>query len=146
MPPSAKWDAIYPKLSDRFLSEGCIDASFLADSDFSSLSKADFRDAAIDAADYLLRILQDGTRKVSFEEYYLVMQLALCLGIACSLSSQALTEAERSRVEKQLVEMLKPKQTQSLVRNDLLSGRYASLSGVWPFLVLSKEFVHKPGS
>lgn len=138
MPASAKWKAIYPKLSRRVLQQGFVDISLRDDQDFSSLSETDFRDAAIHAFAYLARISQNGQRKVSYEEYCLVMQLALVLGIACGLSASALTHAEKSTTEKELVDLLKPIRT--WLMEDVSVGPYSSVSAVWPFVALLRAF------
>jgi hypothetical protein len=141
MPGSLKLDAIYPALADRIRRQGRVDASLLDDPDFSSLSEADFRNAAIDTVGYLERISQKGRRKINTEEYYLVMQLAESLGIFCGLSANALSDVEKTEAEDELVRMLKPNQT--YVKEDLSSGQYASLSTVWPFTALAKRLVYE---
>lgn len=141
MPGSLKLDAIYPALVDRIRRHGRIDASLLDDPNFSSLSETDFRDAAIDTADYLVRISQKGQRELCIEEYYLVMQLAEFLGICCALSAQALTDAEKAGAEDELVRMLKP--NKAWAKEDLASHKYAALSGIWPCLALAKRLVHE---
>jgi hypothetical protein len=140
MPRSLKWDTIYPQLADRVRRQGFIDPSVLDELEFSSLSASEFREAAIDTVEYLARISQQGRRKVCMEEYYLVLQLAESLGICCGLSAHALTDAEKSFAEDELVRMLKP--NQEWVRKDLLD-HYAVLSAIWPFAALAKRLVYE---
>lgn len=136
MPHSPKWTTIYSKLADRIRREGRVDPSLLDDPDFSSLSAKDFREAAIDTVGYLGRISQQARRKICTEEYYLVLQLAKELGICCGVSACALTDAEKTEAEDELVRMLKP--NQSWVKEDL-SGQYAELATIWPFTALAKR-------
>jgi hypothetical protein len=125
--------AAFDELVKRVRSHGFVDVSLIDDLVGLPLSEADFRDAAVGAAEYLARISLPG-REISSEEYYLVMQLALKLGISCGLFVDALSDGEKGEVEDHLVGALKPRGP--WVREDLSSGQYAPLSSVWPFSAL----------
>ena len=135
MPRSTIWHSIYPKIVDRVRSQGCVDPTLRNDPPFSILSESDLRDDALDAAAYVTRLALP-KREIISEEYYLVLELALQLGIDCGLFPGALSDTEKIRVEKQLADVLTPHK--SWVREDLSTGYYASIATIWPFDALSK--------
>lgn len=133
MPLPSQLADVYPRIVDRVLATGCVDPSILSEPNYAHLTRDDLREAAVDALSYVARIGRP-TRTIESEEYYLVMQLALRVGILGGLYAGALSGEERSKVTELLVDVLGP--TASWVKQDLQSGPYRSVSGVWPFSAL----------
>ncbi len=136
VPRSIIWDRIYSAMVDRVRRQGFVDTTLRADTAFSALSDVDIREDALDAAAYVARLARP-SRTISSEEYYLVLELALRVGIDCGLHASALSAAERAEVEGQLVRVLKPHA--SWVGDDLSTGPYASVANIWPLSALRKH-------